>query len=94
MTTDQNMMREEWNKEYTASDTNNFIANPVQNKNAIADWWLSKIRERDERIKGLVEGIRFGYTPPYEGSKDEDMERMWQAKVEVLDKILTILKEN
>jgi len=56
--------------------------------------------ERMRCIDGIIENLkqeRYRFEPPYEGQKDEAMEKEWQSKVEEYNKIITHLqseKEN
>ena len=44
-----------------------------------------------KKLRKEVEGIQFGYKPPYEGDKDVEMEMKWVAKVAVLDDVLALI---
>ena len=51
------------------------------------------LKEQREEIVEMIEGVRFGYEPPYEGQTDELMENQWEDNVILLNKLLTNLNQ-
>ena len=51
------------------------------------------LKEQREETVEMIEGVRFGYEPPYEGQTDELMENQWEDNVILLNKLLTNLNQ-
>ena len=52
------------------------------------------LKEQREETVEMIEGVRFGYEPPYEGQTDELMENQWEDNVILLNKLLTNIKQD